>query len=159
MMRAEFDEGLGRMEVSRAELRQALRGPCRATNSELRLRSPTTGLATYADVSVLCAPRQPHPEDPGAGVNPTLLVEVLSPSTEAYDRGEKFEHYQTFASLRDYVLVATGRNHIDHYARSADGSWALRGFGPGDRFTLSGVDVTLSVDAIYAGVEAIRETA
>jgi Uma2 family endonuclease len=142
------------------EVRTALRGsPCRPCSPDLRVRSNVTGLATYPDLTVLCGPREPHLDDKDAATNPTVVVEVLSPSTEGYDRGQKFEHYQTFASLRDYVLVATGRNHIDHYTRNADGSWTLRGYGPGDAFTLSGVEATVQVDAIYAGVDAVRETA
>lgn len=140
------------------DLGNALRGrPCRPTSSDLRIRSPETGLATYADAVVVCGKRIPHAEDKDACTNPTVLVEVLSPSTEAYDRGEKFEHYQTLVSLRDYVMIATGRNHVDHYSRNADGSWTLRSHVAGGHLTLSGVAVMLEVDAIYAAVDEVRE--
>lgn len=143
-----------------AELRNALRGrPCRPFESNQRLRSEATGLATYADAVVICGPKRALPEDPDACANPTVIVEVLSPSTEAYDRGQKFEHYRSFASLRDYVLVATGRNHIDHFRRNDDGTWTLAPVGPGGHITLSGVEVTLELDAIYEGVDEVRASA
>lgn len=141
-----------------SELRNALKGkPCRPFSGDLRIRSLVTDLATYPDAAVVCGPRVAHPDDKDACCNPTALFEVLSPTTEAYDRGEKFEHCQTLAALRDYVLVCTGRNHIDHYMRNEDGSWTRRGYGPGEAFTLSGVAVTLRVDDVYAGVEEVRE--
>ncbi len=143
-----------------SELRVALRGrPCRPLNSDMRVRSEASGNAYYADVVVVCGPGVPHPDDKHTVTNPTVLVEVLSPSTAAYDRGEKFEDYQTLPSLKDYVLVSTGRSHIDHYVRQADDSWLLRSYGPGGVFTLAGCEVSLAVDAIYEGVEATRETA
>lgn len=142
------------------ELGTALRGrSCRPLSNDMRLRSLVTGEAHYADAIVVCGARNPHPDDRLTCTNPTVIVEVLSPSTEAYDRGEKFEDYQTFDSLRDFVLVSTGRSHIDHYARNSDGSWTLRSCGPGQAFTLTGCDVTIAVDAIYEGVEAVREPA
>lgn len=88
-----------------------------------------------------------------------MIVEVLSPTTEGYDRGEKFEHYRTFPSLRHYVLVTTGRDHVDHFRRNEDGSWTLRALGPGDTVVLDAIDATLSVDAIYEGVQATRSPA
>lgn len=140
------------------ELGAALRGrPCRPLSNDMRLRSPVTGEAHYADAIVVCGPRIPHPDDKLTCTNPTVIVEVLTPSTEAYDRGEKFDDYQTLDSLADYVLISTGRNHVDHYARNADGSWTLRSCGPGQTFTLTGCDATIAVDAIYEGVDAVRE--
>jgi hypothetical protein len=82
-------------------------GRCRAYGSDLRIRVLATGLATYPDVTILCGPREVDPEDANSVTNPTLLVEVLRPSTEDYDRGEKFAHYPRIPSLRQYVLVAS----------------------------------------------------
>lgn len=131
----------------------------RVLSAQMRVRCAETGPATYPDASIVCGKRLPHPEDKDACRNPTSLFEVLSPTTEGYDRREKLDHYQTIASLRDYVLVATGRNHIDHYSRDESGVWTRRGYGPGESFSLTGVEVTLSIDAIYTGVEAVREVA
>ena len=80
-------------------------GPCRPYNSDLRVRTPS-GLTTYPDVTVICGPRELDAVDPLAITNPALIVEVLSRSTEEYDSGDKFEHYKTFPTLREYVLVS-----------------------------------------------------
>lgn len=139
------------------ELGIALRGkPCRPLSGDMRIRSLVTGESHYADGAVVCGPRVPHPEDIHTCANPTVLVEVLSPSSAAYDRGEKFEDYQTLETLRDYLLISTGRNHVDHYARQPDGSWLRRSYGPGGVVVLTGCEGTLGVDAIYEGVEATR---
>jgi Uma2 family endonuclease len=82
--------------------------PCRVFSSDARVRVQNTGLTTYPDVSVVCGKLETDPEDPSAITNPVLLVEVLSDSTEARDRGEKASHYRHLASLREYVLVSSG---------------------------------------------------
>ncbi len=131
----------------------ALRGrKCRPYNADLRIRVPETGLAFHADVSVVCGPRAPDSEDPNAVTNPTVLVEVLSRSTERYDRSDKFGHYRRLASLRDYLLVSQAEARVEHYHRNEDGTWTLRDARAGDTVTLASIDVTLSVDDVYAGV-------
>ena len=100
-------------------------GPCRVLTGDMRIKLPT-GLYTYPDTSVVCD--QPEFEDGHKDVllNPLLIVEVLSPSTEAYDRGKKFRHYQTCPSLREYVLIAQDRAAVDHYLRQpTSGQWLL----------------------------------
>ena len=90
-----------------ASLRDQLKKkPCRVYSSDLKLRIEATGLYSYSDLSVVCG--EPQLESNGGDVllNPVVLVEVLSDSTEAYDRGKKFEHYRTIPSLKHYVLVA-----------------------------------------------------
>jgi Uma2 family endonuclease len=104
---------------------QLKKKPCRVYPSDLKLRIEATGLYTYSDISVVCG--EPRLES-GAGdvlLNPVVLVEVLSDSTEAYDRGKKFEHYRTIPSLKHYVLIAQDRHSIDCFTRSHDGSWNL----------------------------------
>ena len=127
--------------------------PCRPSNSDQRLRVPATGLATYPDVAVYCAPRTPHPEDPDALTNPTLLVEVLWKGTEAYDRGQKFEHYRQLSTLRHYVLVSSERVAVEVFTPNDDGSWNLRAFSAGDTFRLDALGLVLAVDEVYAGVD------
>lgn len=95
-------------------------GDCRPYNSDLRVRTPT-GLTTYPDVTVICGPRQIDGVDPLAITNPTLIVEVLSRSTEEYDSGDKFEHYKTFPSLREYVLVSHRARSVEVRSREKDG--------------------------------------
>ena len=111
-----------------AILREQLkRKPCRVYPSDLKLRIVATGLYTYPDLSVVCG--EPQLESDGGDVllNPMVLVEVLSDSTEAYDRGKKFEHYRTIPSLKHYVLIAQDRHSIDCFSRKSDGIWSLTG--------------------------------
>jgi len=90
------------------ELRSKLKGgPCRPFTSDLRIKIEATGLFTYPDVSVICGPLHFVEGTDDTVVNPTLIVEVLSDSTEAYDRGEKFQHYRQMPSLKEYLLLAS----------------------------------------------------
>jgi Uma2 family endonuclease len=103
--------------------RQLGGGPCRGYSSDQRLVVPETGLRTYPDISVVCGEPEFDEEDEDAITNPTLIVEVLSPSTEAYDRGDKFAHYHSLPSLQEYVLIAQDRPRIEHYVRGESGHW------------------------------------
>jgi Uma2 family endonuclease len=139
------------------ELRTRMgRGPCRPFESNARVRVLATGLATYPDVSVVCGPPQRDPQDADAIANPTVLVEVLSPSTAAWDRGEKWWHYKQIPSLREYVLVSSDRERIEVFRRSDADAWIWLDHGPGDAVTLASVDVTLDVDAVYEHWRALR---
>jgi Uma2 family endonuclease len=105
----------------------ALQGkPCRVYSPDLRIRSKATGLATYADVTVVCGQIELDPEDPKKHtvLNPIVLVEVLSPSTEEYDRGDKLAHYKTIPSLQEVILVASERQEIEILQRERDGTWS-----------------------------------
>lgn len=127
--------------------------PCRVYSSDVRLRIPETGLATYPDLSVVCAEPEPHPEDADAVTNPILLVEVLSETTERRDRGEKLAHYETLQSLHHYLLVVHDKVRIEHFHREDGGTWTWRSYGPGERIALDGIDCTLAVDEVYAKTE------
>ncbi len=122
--------------------------PCRVYTSDLRIRVLATGLGTYPDVSVACGSIEHDPEDANTLVNPVVLVEVLSDSTEAYDRGEKFAHYRRIPSLRDYLLVSQHTARIDHYRRNDDGTWTLTPVEPPGIVRLS-IGCELSVAAVY----------
>jgi Uma2 family endonuclease len=98
-------------------------GPCRAHSSDLRVRVAATGLATYPDVTIVCGPRELDPDDKNTVTNPTLIVEILSPSTEEYDRGEKLEHYRRIPTLRQVVLVAHRERRVDVWTRGEGGVW------------------------------------
>ena len=132
--------------------RELLGRPCAPLSSDARVRVPATTLATYPDLSVVCGPEEHDPEDPDSVTNPTVLVEVLSRSTERYDRGQKFEHYQRLMSLQDYVLVAQDGPRIERYHRLADGTWTYEARGPGEVLQLQSIGVTLSIDEVYAGL-------
>ena len=97
-----------------------LRGkPCRVSASDLRVKVDRTGLYTYPDVVVVCG--APQLEQPGDSLlNPSVIVEVISESTEAYDRGKKFEQYRSLDSLTDYILIAQDTVRAEHYSRQPD---------------------------------------
>ena len=135
------------------ELRTALRGtPCQPYASDQRFRFPDTRRYVYPDASVTCPPVEVDPLDVDTVCNPRVVFEVLSTSTEAFDRGEKFAGYRSVPSLEAYVLVAQKEPLVEHYARQRDGSWVLRTFGPAERLTLAALAVELSVDTIYEGI-------
>jgi Uma2 family endonuclease len=125
-------------------------GPCQTHTSDLRIRVRATGLATYPDVSVLCGRAELDPDDRlgHTAVNPTLLVEVLSPSTEAYDRGEKLSHYQRIESLREIVLVAQAERYIELWRRDDAGTWTRTEHRDGS-VTLASVACALPLDDVY----------
>jgi len=134
-----------------AELRAALRGrPCETYPSDMRLRVTETGLYTYPDVVVVCGEPQFEDAEVDTLLNPTLIVEVLSPSTEAYDRGDKFEQYRTLPSLREYLLVSQHRPHVERFIRQEGNTWLLtetRGIDATVR--LEAIDCTLSLAEVY----------
>lgn len=128
----------------------ALRGRCCSVfSSELRVHVPATGRSTYPDVTVVCDERRTAGVDGDAIINPMVVVEVLSPATEASDRGEKFAHYRRIESLREYVLVGQREPHIEVYHHDGD-SWVLREYGPGETAALASLALSLVVDEIYA---------
>lgn len=132
-------------------LSNALAGrPCRVYGSDLRVRIDATDLSTYPDITVICGRFESASIDPDAATNPMLIVEVLSDSTEAYDRGEKFAHYRRIPSLREYLLVSQREPRLESYARNAEGSWVLAEAGSGQTLVLRSLDgVQLPADAIY----------
>lgn len=135
-----------------AELRASQRpNNCTVLSSDQRIAFPPQTRYVYPDVTVICGPPAFQPGTNDVIINPAILVEVLSSSTEEYDRGLKWAGYQRIASLTDYLLVAQAEPRIEHYRRNADRSWIYRTAGPGERIELTGGG-ELAVDAIYAGV-------
>lgn len=133
-----------------AFFRAALRGrPCRPRDSDFRVYIPETGLATYPDLSVFCGTVLTQPGQPASGTNPTLLVEVLSESTEAWDRGGKFAHYRQIPSLRYYLLVNQDPRRVELYTRNEDGSWTLTVHEAGAQVPLPALGVVMPVDELY----------
>jgi Uma2 family endonuclease len=132
------------------ELRSLLRGrPCGVFSSDLRVKVQATGLTTYPDVSIVCGKPEVPSDDPHAILNPIVLVEVLSDSTEAYDRGEKFAHYRRIPSLREYVLVSQREPRIEVHRLNETGHWELHEAGAGESVALSSLGCQLSVDEVY----------
>jgi len=134
-----------------SELRTALSGrPCRVYSSDLRIRVVNTGLSTYPDVSVVCGQIALAPDDPDAVTNPIVLVEVLSDSTEGYDRGAKAAHYRRIPSLREYILVSQEEPRVEIYRRTESGRWELLEARAGESIEIAALGVRLDVSAVYA---------
>jgi len=139
------------------ESRSQLKGrPATVYPSTMRLKVNSTGLYTYPDVAVVCGEPQFEDAQQDTLLNPTLIVEVLAESTEAYDRGGKFAHYRKLDSLLGYVLIAQAKPHIEHHARQPDNRWLLE-----EADTLSAtlylpsIDCRLSLAEVYDKVESI----
>lgn len=122
---------------------------CAVFTSDVRVRVAATGLDTYPDVTVVCGRLEHDALDPQAMANPTLLVEVTSPSTEAYDRGEKLNHYQRIPSLQEVAIVAHGERRVDVWVRDPRGQWTAERFGAAESVYLRSIDATLPLDDIY----------
>jgi Uma2 family endonuclease len=132
------------------ELRLLLRGkPCRVFNSDVRLFVPDTGLTTYPDGMVVCGTLVAAAHDAQAVTNPALVFEVLSASTEAYDRGAKWAHYRKLGSLQEYVLVNQHERRIEVHRKNADGRFELFEFQSDDQVELRSAGGTISVASIY----------
>jgi len=123
--------------------------PSRVYTSDVRVRVQATGLDTYPDISVVCGPVQMDKDDRNAIVNPVLVVEVTSPSSEGYDRGAKLEHYRRIPALREVVLVAHDTQRVDVWRRRDDATWTSESHGPGAVARLDSLACELPVAEIY----------
>jgi Uma2 family endonuclease len=124
---------------------------CRAFNSDLRIKVAAAGLYTYADCSVICGDLQYANDQRDAVLNPLLIAEVLSPSTEGYDRGKKFELYRTIATFREYLIVHQDRPHVEHYSRQEDNSWLLRDHKESnDILTIARLNIQIALADLYS---------
>jgi Uma2 family endonuclease len=123
-------------------------GPCRVYSSDLRVRVLATGVATYPDVTVVYGSLERDPEDKNNATNPTVIVEVLSDSTEDYDRGEKLKNYQLIPSLNECVLVSHRARRIEIVRRGPSG-WISETAAAGQQGRLSSIGCSLDVDALH----------
>jgi Uma2 family endonuclease len=114
----------------------------------LRIRVLETGLATHPDVSVICGTLERDPADWNTATNPIVIVEVLSPSTERYDREEKVAHYRRIPSLANYVLISQEEQRLEVFSRNEDGSWTLRETRSGAANLLA-IGCAVPVDDVY----------
>ena len=130
-------------------------GSCRVFTSELRVKVSETGLYTYPDVTVVCGEMELDRRTKSVTLlNPTLIVEVLSSSTEAYDRGDKFAHYRSLPSLTDYLLISTTSAKAEHFQRQSDGDWLLTArSGIEAILTIKTLGIVLPCAEIYEFVE------
>lgn len=135
------------------QLEQQLRGqPCEPFSGDIRVKAGAAGHYRYPDVSVVCGPPEIERTPLDTLVNPTVLIEVLSPSTEADDRGAKTRAYRLIPSLQEYLLIAQDRPAVEHYQRRANG-WLLTDYsGLDDCVPLPSISCTLPLRDIYARV-------
>lgn len=126
--------------------------PCESYPSDMRVRIQATELYTYPDATALC--QRPAFEDREADTltNPEVIFEVLSESTEAYDRGDKFDQYRSIPSFNEYVLVSQDKILVEHFVRQGDGTWNLRLLRNGDSLTLPSLRCALVVEEMYRKV-------
>lgn len=138
-----------------ALLRNHLRGgACRVYVSDMKVQVNDTGRYFYPDVLVTCDSRDRTPEAREVKKYPTLVVEVLSPSTEAFDRGRKFSYYRQIETLQEYVLIDPSRQSVESFRRGTDGIglWDFQPYGEGDDVTLSSIDFQCSIATLYEDV-------
>lgn len=138
-----------------ASLHQQLRTkPCKVFVNDLRVKIAQSNLYTYPDVVVACGEIKFEDTRRDTLLNPTLIIEVLSQSTEAYDRGSKFESYRKLESLKQYVLVAQDKPHIEVFTRQSDGRWILSEFSElGDSIDLAPTGCKITLSDVYAKIE------
>jgi Uma2 family endonuclease len=123
-----------------------LRGTnCSGLSPNMKVRAGEAGLYAYPDLAVFCSEARFHDKHGDVLLNPTVIFEVLSRSTQTYDRGEKFERYKSIETLRDYVLVSQDRPHLEHFSLQPDGTWA--------HAELEGTDADLTLDSINCRVQ------
>lgn len=138
-----------------SELRTQMKGrPCQVYANDLKVRIRPADAGKYPDLIALCGEHQFQDGRRDVLLNPSLIVEVLSDSTEAYDRGKKFSIYRQIPSLREYLLVSQHQVLVELYSRADDGRWTLADFSaPTDRVPLPSVGCTLSLAEVYDKVE------
>jgi Uma2 family endonuclease len=132
-------------------------GRCQVLNSDAKVQIKESKDYVYPDVSVTC-----DAGDFSATqfiANPCLVVEVLSPGTEAYDRGDKFALYRSLTSLQEYMLVSSKKMSIDLYQRTAINKWELTSYGAGETIELQSIDLTLLIDRVFEDVSFVANTA
>jgi Uma2 family endonuclease len=126
--------------------------PCESYPSDMRVSIEATGLYTYPDVSVVCGEPRFQDREVDTLLNPTVIVEVLSPSTEAYDRGDKFRHYRRIDSLREFVLISQDRMMVERYTRRGN-DWVLSDLTDPDQvLKLESIGCQIPLDRIYAKI-------
>ena len=114
---------------------------CRIYPSDMRIKIVKTGLYTYPDITIVCGtPTFTDVTKRDTLLNPTIIIEILSPSTERYDRGVKFQNYRTIETLKEYILIAQNKHHIERYTRQEGNTWILT--------EAIGVDFTINLDSI-----------
>jgi len=133
------------------ELGQQLRGkPCRVLPSDIKVRMPDSRKFFYPDVSVVCGEPQFHDQRNDVLLNPVVIIEVLSESTAAFDRGDKFQAYQQMESLKEYLLISQDKRVVEHYVRQTRELWNYTAtVGLESSLSLPSIECTLRLEAVY----------
>lgn len=143
--------------ASVGELRTALRGrPCVVFESNMRLRNASADFSCYPDASVVCGPVAKAPDDELAIANPVLVIEVLSDSTEAYDRGTKNFEYRAFPSVKEIVFISQKKQVIEVHRRNADGQFVIQDYGAGSTIEFASVGVKIAIADLYRDLVQYR---
>ncbi len=153
MSGASFAHNFLTMNTANQLYNQLIGGECQVATSDMRVKVTQIDSYFYPDVVVVCG--EPRAEDDTFDtlLNPTVVVEVLSPSTETYDRGEKFEHYQQIASLKEYVLISQDKIRVEHYHRQETGWMQTEFRGLEDVLSLLSIGCELRLQDVYRRVE------
>jgi Uma2 family endonuclease len=153
MSRANYAHTLVKDNLAGEAGNQLENTPCRVLTSDMRVKVEATGLYTYPDIAIVCDEPRFEDEVFDTLLNPRALVEVLSDSTEKYDRCAKFGHYRQIPSLQEYVLVAQDQPLVERYVRQPDGSWLLTVFeGLDQTFAFASVPARIRLADIYGGI-------
>jgi Uma2 family endonuclease len=145
------EHSLAGQNVARELGNALLERPCEVHGPDMKIKA-AAGKYHYADALVICGPPIFEDESRDVVLNPKLIVEVLSDSTERYDRGDKFTSYRAIGTLEDYVLVSQKAARVEHFHRLPDGTWLFRVLGPGERLALTSLGCEIEVDRVYAKV-------
>ncbi len=152
MAGASFNHGVLSMNMGRELSAALLDRPCNVIVADLRVKLQSTERYVYPDVVVVCGDPVLEDAEVDTLLNPKVIVEVLSDSTEGYDRGDKFARYQNIPSFTDYVLVSQKSVRVEHFHRQADGRWLLSILGPGEQLVIEAIGVSIAVDRVYLKV-------
>ena len=128
--------------------------PCTVFNSDLRVQIQATGLYTYPDATIVCGEQIFDDDHRDTLLNPTVIVEVLSDSTEKYDRGKKSNHYRQIASLKELILIAQDRPQVERFTRQPNGDWLFHEQKElSAEFELKSLGISVAMSELYRGVK------
>ena len=153
MSGASFAHNFLTMNTANQLYNQLIGGECQVATSDMRVKVTQIDSYFYPDVVVVCGESRAEDDTFDTLLNPTVVVEVLSPSTKTYDRGEKFEHYQQIASLKEYVLISQDKIRVEHYHRQETGWMQTEFRGLEDVLSLLSIGCELRLQDVYRRVE------
>ena len=148
------------LNVLKYILKQKLKGKsCQPFGSDLRIHVEANTLFTYPDISIICGDILILNNDDYNVLNPAVLIEVLSPSTKNYDRGEKFKLYRDISTLKEYVLVDSESIHVEIFRLNSNRRWELEEYNKdADSILIQAINTSLSLFEIYEGTQLLKQT-